>query len=124
MGPGWHQLAAEQENAQEPCLEKEGGEAFISKERRQYVRSSIRVAAPIGTELERHDDAGDHAHPERDREYLDPERRDADVDIASGCKPKALEHGDERAKPDGEGRQQDVPGDYPGKLQSGQNYGI
>src|SRR5262249_3448180 len=59
-----------------------------------------------------------YAHDEHDREYFDPERRDTLIDVAPSREPKALLHRNERAKPDGESRQQDVPGDHPGKLKS------
>src|SRR4029077_16827011 len=47
-----------------------------------------------------------------------------DIDLASGRKPESLQHGDERGKPDGEGRQQDVPGNDPGKLESREKYRV
>jgi hypothetical protein len=64
------------------------------------IRPSGRVgeAAPIGTELERHDDAGDHAHPERDRETL-IQNVEADISLASGRKPERFQYGDERGQP-------------------------
>jgi hypothetical protein len=41
-----------------------------AKERREDVRGNVREPAPIGSELERHDNSGDHAHSECDRKIL------------------------------------------------------
>lgn len=42
---------------------------------------------------------GDDAHSERNREYLDPERRDAEIDVPSGQEIEAFQHRDERGHP-------------------------
>src|SRR5262249_40414709 len=95
MRPWRHQLAAEQQHAKEPGLQEEGGETFISKQRRQDVRSRRGVLAPIRAELERHHDAGDDAHAEGDGEDLGPEYRNAGVYLATSREVETLDHGDE-----------------------------
>ena len=84
MGPGRHQLAPEQQHAEKRRLEKKCRQALVGEQRRQDIGGGVRIAAPVGAELERHDDAGDHAHPEGDRENPDPEHRDAKIDVAPG----------------------------------------
>ncbi len=68
MRPARHQLAAEEQHAEEGRLQEEGGEPLTGQKRRDDVRRRVGEAAPIGAELEGHDDAGDDAHAERDRE--------------------------------------------------------
>jgi hypothetical protein len=44
-------------------------------------------------------------HPEGDRENLDPEHRDAEIDLAPREKVKSLQHRDKGSQTDGESRQ-------------------
>ncbi len=117
MRPARHQLAAEQQHAEEGRFEKEGRQPFIGEQRREDVCGRVGKPAPVGAELERHDDARHDAHAERHGENLDPEGRDAEIDLAPGREMQALEDGDERGKPDREGRQQEMPRDDPGELE-------
>ena len=73
MRPARHQLAPEQQHAEERRFEEERRQALVGQQRRDDVGGRVGEAAPVGAELERHDDAGHHAHAERDREDLDPE---------------------------------------------------
>ena len=102
MRPGRHQLAAEQQHAEEGRFEEEGGQPFIGEERRQHIGRRVGEAAPVGAELERHDDAGHDAHAEGDREYLDPECRDPEIDLPAGEEMQPFQHGDEGRQPDRE----------------------
>ena len=120
MHPARHQPPAEQQHAEKRGFEEERGEAFIGEQRREHVGGDVGEAAPVGAELERHDDAGHHAHAERDREQLGPEPRQPEPDRPLGEEIEALEHRDIGREPDGEGRQQDVPGDDPHPLQARQ----
>src|SRR5262249_902175 len=95
---------------------KEGGEGFIGKKRCQYVRRSIRVAAPIRAQLEGHDDACDDAHAEGDAENLGPEHRNAGVYLATSGEVEAFDDRDKSGGADGKGRQKDMPADHPGEL--------
>jgi hypothetical protein len=74
--------------------------------------------------LERHDDAGDDAHAEGDGKDPQPELRQIEEDGALGQRIGAFEEGDEGGQPDGEGRQQDMPADDPGKLDAGEEFRI
>src|ERR1700722_12980958 len=124
MRPGRHQLAPKQQYAEKRRFKEECRQTLIGKQRGEYVRGGVRIAAPVSAELEGHDDTGHDAHAECDRKNLDPEHRDAKVDIPPGKETEPLEHGDERRHADGECREQDVPPDYPGKLQPRQENGI
>src|SRR5271163_1273185 len=84
-------------------------------------RGRVREPAPVRADLKRHDDPGDDAHAERHREYLDPKRRDAEVDLAAGGEMEALQDRYERCEADGESRQEEVKGDDPGELHPGKH---
>src|SRR5262245_26022996 len=116
MRPGRHQLASEQEHAEKSRLKEKCREAFVREERRKHIGGRVRKAAPVRTELKGHDDAGHDAHAERDRKNLDPEHRDAKVDLAAGEEVEPFQHSYVCRKSDGEGRQENVPGDDPGEL--------
>ena len=118
MRPARHQLAAEQQHAEEGRLEKERRQALVGEQRRDDVADVVGEAAPVRAELERHDDAGHDAHAERDGEDLDPEGRNAEIDLALGGEMQALQNRDEGGEPDCEGRQEKVPADHPGELEA------
>jgi hypothetical protein len=73
--------------------------------------------APVGAELERHDDAGDHTHPEGNGEDLYPEGRDAQVDGPARPQIQPFQDRDVRRQPDRERGQQKVKCDNKRKLQ-------
>ena len=118
MRPGRHQGAAEQQHAKERRLEKESRQPLIGQRWTDDVSCGIGQAAPIGAELERHYDPGHHPHAERDREDPNPEVRDLEIDRAPGEEMQPFEQGDVRGGADGKRRQQDVPADDPGELDS------
>src|SRR6516225_9994773 len=64
MRPGGHQTPSEQKHAEKRRFEEKGHQAFVGQKRRDHVGGGVGEAAPIGAELERHNDAGDHAHAE------------------------------------------------------------
>ena len=64
MRPARYQPAPEQHHAEKSGFEKEGGQPLISEERRQHIGGGVGKPAPIGAELERHDDARHNAHAE------------------------------------------------------------
>ncbi len=113
MRPARHQRAPEQQHAEERRLQEECHQAFIGQHRRNHVRRDVGEARPVGAELERHDDPGHHAHAERNREDPGPEPGDAEPDLLAGEEVQALQHGNEGCQSDGEGGQQDMPGDRP-----------
>jgi len=119
-----HQLAAEQQHAEKGRFQKERHQALIGQERRNDVAGDVGEAAPVGAELKRHDDAGDDAHAEGDGENPQPELREIQEHGAPGQRVGAFEEGNEGGQADGEGRQQDVPADDPGKLNAGQEFWI
>ena len=118
MRPARHQGTAEQQHAEECRLQKEGHQVFVGQHGRDHVGGRVGEACPIGAELEWHDDAGDDAHGEGDREDADPEARDAQPDLVTLEEIQPLQNRDEGGEADGEGRQQDVPADHPGPLQT------
>ena len=68
--------------------------------------------------LEWHYDPGHHPHAERDREDPNPEVPDPEVDSVSGSEMQPFQQGDVGWGADGKRRQQDVPADHPGELDS------
>jgi hypothetical protein len=104
MRPPRHQLAPEQQHAEEGRLEEECGQSLIGEQRTDNVGSGVGVTAPVCANLERHDDPGDDAHAERHRKNLDPKRREAKIDFAPGNKIEALQDRNESGETDGEGR--------------------
>jgi hypothetical protein len=118
MRPLRHQGAPEQEDAQKARFEKEGGQHLVGHQRPDDVGRRIREAAPIGAELERHDDPRDDAEPEGDRKDPQPERRDAEINPVAGAPIAPFEQSDVAGQPDRERRQQDVQRDDPEELQA------
>jgi hypothetical protein len=108
-----NQGAAEQQHAKERRLEKESCQPLIGQSWADDVACGIGQAAPIGAELEGHNDPGHHPHAESDREDPYPEIRDLEADAASGGQMQPFEQRDVGCGTDGEGRQQDVPADIP-----------
>jgi hypothetical protein len=72
-----HPVAAEQQHAEKGRFQEEGRDDFVGHQPADDAAGEVDVAAPVGAELERHDDARDHAQSEGDGEDLDPEGRQA-----------------------------------------------
>jgi hypothetical protein len=119
-----HPLAPEQHDAEESGFEHEGGERLVAEQRALDRAGFRRQHAPVGAELEGHDDAGDHAHAERHREDLEPEVEDAPVQGIAGKQPRAFDGRQPRRQPDGEGRENDVEADDKRELDARQDYGV
>ena len=73
-------VPAEQHDAEEAGLEEERGQHLIGQQRAGHAAGEGREAAPVGAELVGHDQAGDDAHGEIDREDLRPEMVEVAVD--------------------------------------------
>ena len=101
-------------------LEHEGGERLVSEQRSLDRPGPFGEHAPVGAELEGHDDPGDHAHAERHREDLEPEIEDAPVERIAGDEPHALDRRQPRRQPDREGRKDDVEADHEAELDARQ----
>ena len=119
-----HAVAPEQHDAEERRLEHEGGEGLVAEQRTLDRAGLLREPAPVGAELERHDDAGHDAHAEGDREDLDPEIEHAPVERVAGGQPRALDRRQPRGQPDREGREDDVKADDERELDARQEDGI
>jgi hypothetical protein len=94
MRPAWHQPSSEQEHAKERRLEKKRHQPFIGHQRREHVRGGIGEPAPVRSKLKRHDDSGDHAHPEGDGENLRPISGDAKPQFAAREEVEPFQYGD------------------------------
>ena len=66
-------MTTEQQHAEEAGLEEEGGDDLVTQHRSDEVRGELGEVAPIGAELECHDDSRHHTHGEDDGEDLGPE---------------------------------------------------
>jgi hypothetical protein len=71
--PRRHARAAKQQEFKEARLQREGGEGLVQQQRALNRSRYPRQFAPVGAELERHNDPGDDAEPERHAENLQPE---------------------------------------------------
>jgi hypothetical protein len=60
---------------------------------------ALRHHTPIRAELERQDDAADHAHVERQREHLQPAVEHATMHRIAGQQPRAFKRGEPGASP-------------------------
>jgi hypothetical protein len=74
--------------------------------------------APIGAELERHHDTANHAHCERQAEYLEPEIENASVYLFAGRQPHSLDCCEPGGEPDRESGENNVEADDECKLQT------
>ena len=119
-----HELAPEEQHAEERGFEEERGQHFVAHQRADDVGGGVRKAAPVGAELKRHHDARDDAHSERHRENLQPERGKPPIDIALGDPPVEFERGNKARQADRESRQKNVKSDDPRELEAGQKDGI
>ena len=117
-------VAAKQHHAEERRLQHERGEAFVAEQRPLDRPGALRQHAPVGAELKRHDDSGDHAHAERKREHLQPEVEHAPIDRVAGRQPHPLEGRQPGGEPDGEGGKDDVETDDEGELDAREQYGV
>jgi len=120
MRPAWHQAATEQKNTEECGLEEEGDDPLIGEQRRKDAGGCRGVPAPVGSELERHHNAGNDAHAKGDRKDLYPEGRYPQQHAPPGDDMRAFERRYEGGESDGECGKQDVPADHPDELQTGQ----
>ena len=95
-------------DAEERRLQNERGERLVAEQRSLDRAGPLGEHAPVGAELERHDDAGDDTHAERHREDLEPEVEDPSVDGVAGGERHAFDRRQPRRQPDGERRKDDV----------------
>ena len=112
----WHPMAPEQQDAEKRGFQEEGGHHFIAEHRAKEIRCGVGEDTPVGPELERHDDAGYHAHAEYDGEDLGPEMRQLFIDCLAGDEQPGFKKGDVRGEADGENGKDGVEGYHEGKL--------
>ena len=120
MGPARHQPAPEQQHAEKGRFQKESRQTLIGEKRRQDIGGGVGKSAPICAKLKRHHEARHDPHAERDGENPGPEIRQPEVKLPPTGEMQGFEQRDKAGKPDGEGRQQNVPGNHPGELQARQ----
>src|SRR6266536_1127395 len=118
VSPWRDELAPEEENTQEACLQEESREAFISHEWANDIRGGVREATPVGPELERHNDSRHHAKTEGDRKNLRPEDRNAKKSVILGLQVKSFEHRDVAREPHRECRKQNMERNDPEELEA------
>src|SRR4029077_3496204 len=87
------------------------------EERALNRSSTFRQDAPVGAELERHDDPADHPHAEGEGEELEPKIEDPPVELVACPQPRAFERGKPCREPDREGWKDDVETDDESELQ-------
>ena len=111
-----------QHHPEERRFEHKGGEPFIAEQRALDRSGAPRQHTPISAELERHDDAADHAHPKR--KDLEPEVEHAPVDRVAGRQPHSFDRSQPGGEADCEGGKDNVEADNEGKLDTRQKNGI
>src|SRR5205823_3677254 len=105
-------------------FQHEGSEGFITEKRSLDRSGAFRQYAPVGAELESHDDSTDHAHAERQGKYLEPEVEDPPVEFVAGPQPHAFESCKPCGEPNSEGWEDDMKADHERELQPRQEYRI
>lgn len=113
-------VPAEQHDAEEARFEEERGEHLVSQQWPGDRPGKVGERTPVGAELIGHDQTGDHAHAEVDREDLRPEVVKIAVQRIAGLQPQTFEHRQVAGQTDGDGRKDDVEGNGEGKLDSGE----
>ncbi len=113
-------VPAKQHDPQEASLEEERGQHLVGEQRAGNGAGEVGEAAPVGTELVGHDQAGDHAHAEVDGEDFRPEVIKVTVDLVVGPQPEAFEDCQVARQANGDGREQDMERHGKGKLHSGE----
>src|SRR5207244_3300791 len=99
-------------------------EGIIAEQRSVDRSGAFRQYAPVGAELESHDDSTDHAHAERQSKYLEPEVEDPPVELVAGPQPHAFERCKPCGEPNSEGWEDDMKADHECELQPRQEYRI
>ena len=113
-------VAAQQHHAEKRRLEHEGGKGLVSQQRPLNRPGPLGQHAPVGAELEGHDDPRDHAHAERHRKDLEPEVEDSAIERIAGEKPHAFDRRQPRRQAHGESREDDVEADDERELDARQ----
>ena len=116
MQPARHAVHAEQHDAEESRLQEERGQHLGREQRAGDVAHAQHEPRPVGAELERHDDAGDHAHREGEREDLDPQLVGLQPGRLAGARVLRAEIHQDPGEPDGDAREQDVKRDVEPEL--------
>jgi len=114
--PGADAIPAKEHDAEEGCLEKEGGQDLVAQQGPQDVPDLVGKYRPVGAELKRHDHTRDHAHAEGDGEDLYPHAVDFRIHGVAGREPAPLEHGQPAGQPDREHGEDDVKRNRKRKL--------
>ena len=101
-------IPAEEEKADEGCLEEEGHEAFDRERGAEDVADIVAVVGPVHAELEFHGDAGGDAHGEVDAEEQAPELGHLAPDLAAGHDIDALHDAEEQREAKRQRHEQEV----------------
>ena len=102
------------------CFEQKRGVDFVAEQWTLDRPGLVGQLAPVGAELERHDDSRDDPHAEGDREYLEPEIEQAPIDVLPGRQRQGLQRRQPCGEPDGERGKDDVKGNGERELNARQ----
>ncbi|MCY1501232.1 hypothetical protein D9M68_352990 [compost metagenome] len=111
-------IKPEEHDAEEAGFEEEGGQHLVSHQRPDDRSGLVGKDAPVGAELVGHDDAGDDAHAEGDREDRFPEVEEFEVDLGLFQEPQTFQDREVARKADGKSGKDDVEGDGEGELEA------
>jgi len=117
-------VGAEQHDADEARLQKEGHQHLIGEERADHIAGALGKDAPVGADLVGEHDPGHHPHGEAEREQVNPEAHERPVDRTPSAQPQDAEDDDEAGYADAVGRPQDVIADRERELRAGDQQAV
>src|ERR1700751_2431028 len=106
--PGGNSLTAKQQHAEENRIKRKSGEGLGYEQRPLDRARHAGQFAPIGAELECHDDSGDNAESESRTEDFEPKLEQEAVGRAPCSEMKGFQHGEPSCQSDRERREYDV----------------
>ena len=109
-------VQSEQHDAEEPCLEEEGGQHFVSHQGPDDGACLVGEHAPIRPELVAHHQSGNDAHGEGDGEDLLPVVEESEERAAAGRQPQGFQYRQIAGQTDRESGKHDVEADRKGEL--------
>ncbi len=111
-------VPAEDQDGEEPALQKKREDALGGQRRAEDVAHKAGVHGPVGAELELHDDAGGHADGKIHGEDLGPEPRGFLVEDVAGAEEHPFEIDHHGPEPDGQRGEEVVEHDGQRELTS------
>ena len=113
-------IASEQQHPEERRLQEKRSDHLVAENRPEKVGRRIGIVAPVGTELEGHDDTRHHPHAKHHREHLHPESGQALPYRIPGFEEEYFQKGNKGRQTDGKYRKDRVKRHHKRKLDARQ----